>query len=310
MNNTSIESIVVGFGLDGVLFDILRDKCLGKFVENVVYLFSFLDTFMENHNDFVFLNQLMSFLSGQVEFSCNEQKLSNVINSLNTLFENTFRFQFYHLHFKEFLLKDFENRMGANLELFKVNPLAFEKSTSRKEAFEQVCKDFGVGHLYYHRPFKEWDVKSYANIGKYVFCVEMSAFEMGSFHGLTRFYVRFIKDLSTIARSLVDVTKKMTGETRSPHLEFSYHSSILYFSFEVDYDQFEGFDNEEQAPKLFIVSTVSKDYLRQQFGCEKGARLRSLAPTANGRPYPVTPHLVGTSGDLKSAVVMNVEVGV
>ncbi|KAI5652559.1 hypothetical protein M9H77_29746 [Catharanthus roseus] len=34
--------------------------------------------------------------------------------------------------------KDFENRMGDNLELFKVNPLAFEKSNYRKEAFEQA----------------------------------------------------------------------------------------------------------------------------------------------------------------------------
>ncbi|KAI5681045.1 hypothetical protein M9H77_02272 [Catharanthus roseus] len=126
MNNASIESIVVGFVLDGVLFDILHDKCLGKFVENVGYVSSFLDTFMENHNDFVFLNQLMSFVSGQVEFSCNEQKLSNVINSFNTLFEYAFGFQFYHLHFKEFLLKGFENRMGDNIELFKVSPLALK----------------------------------------------------------------------------------------------------------------------------------------------------------------------------------------
>ncbi|KAI5667011.1 hypothetical protein M9H77_16864 [Catharanthus roseus] len=116
MNNASIESIVVCFGLDGALFDILHDKCLGKFVENVGYVSSFLDTFMETHNDLVSLNQPMSF---------------------------------------EFLLKDFENLMGVNLELLKVNPLAFEKSNLRKEAFKQVWKDFVVGHLYYHRPFKE-----------------------------------------------------------------------------------------------------------------------------------------------------------
>ncbi|KAI5653405.1 hypothetical protein M9H77_30592 [Catharanthus roseus] len=47
MNNASIEPIVVSFGLDGTLFDILHDKCLGKFVENVGYVSSFLDTFME-----------------------------------------------------------------------------------------------------------------------------------------------------------------------------------------------------------------------------------------------------------------------
>ncbi|KAI5672271.1 hypothetical protein M9H77_12635 [Catharanthus roseus] len=46
MNNTSIESIVVGVGLDGALFDILHDKCLGKFIENVGYVSSSFDTFM------------------------------------------------------------------------------------------------------------------------------------------------------------------------------------------------------------------------------------------------------------------------
>ncbi|KAI5664047.1 hypothetical protein M9H77_23370 [Catharanthus roseus] len=44
MNNASIESIVIGFGLDGALYDILHDKYLGKFVENVGYVSSFLDT--------------------------------------------------------------------------------------------------------------------------------------------------------------------------------------------------------------------------------------------------------------------------
>ncbi|KAI5676949.1 hypothetical protein M9H77_07899 [Catharanthus roseus] len=42
---------------------------------------------------------------------------------------------------KEFLLNDFENQMGVNLELFKVNPLAFEKSNLRKEGFEQEFFD-------------------------------------------------------------------------------------------------------------------------------------------------------------------------
>ncbi|KAI5681843.1 hypothetical protein M9H77_03071 [Catharanthus roseus] len=60
-------------------FDILHDKHLGKFIENVGYVSSFLDTFMENHNDFVPLQQLMPFVSGQVELSCNEQKLSNLL---------------------------------------------------------------------------------------------------------------------------------------------------------------------------------------------------------------------------------------
>ncbi|KAI5676267.1 hypothetical protein M9H77_07217 [Catharanthus roseus] len=67
-----------------------------------------------------------------------------------------FGFQFYRLHFKEFLLKDFEKKMGTNLKLFK------------------------------------------------------SAFEEGSFHDFTRFYKKFIKDLSTIASLLFGEPTKMT----------------------------------------------------------------------------------------------------
>ncbi|KAI5657965.1 hypothetical protein M9H77_26758 [Catharanthus roseus] len=70
---------------------------------------------------------------------------------------------------REFLLKDFESRMGVNLELFKVNPLAFEKSNFRKDAFEQVGKYFVVEHLCYHKPFKGWLSKlvtSCASFGK------------------------------------------------------------------------------------------------------------------------------------------------
>ncbi|KAI5664038.1 hypothetical protein M9H77_23361 [Catharanthus roseus] len=136
MNNASIESIVVGFGLDAALFYILHNKCLGKFVENVGYASSFLGTFLENHNDFVSSNQCMTFVSGQFELSYNEQMLLNVIISLNTLFENTFGFQFYHLHFKEILKKDFENQMGTYLGLIKVNLLTFENSILRNLAFE------------------------------------------------------------------------------------------------------------------------------------------------------------------------------
>ncbi|KAI5657926.1 hypothetical protein M9H77_26719 [Catharanthus roseus] len=55
--------------------------------------------------------------------------------------------------------------------------------------------------------------------------ISKSAFEERSFHGLPN--------------SLIVVTKKMirfTGETCSPHLEFAHNFTILYSSFEVDYD--------------------------------------------------------------------------
>ncbi|KAI5682089.1 hypothetical protein M9H77_03317 [Catharanthus roseus] len=68
------------------------------------------------------------------------------------------------------------------------------------------------------------------------------AFVEKSFHGFTSFSKKSIKDLSTIARSLIDVTKKMLGftwETCSPHLEFdcnkAYYPTTLLSSFEVDY---------------------------------------------------------------------------
>ncbi|KAI5668809.1 hypothetical protein M9H77_18662 [Catharanthus roseus] len=118
----------------------------------------------------------------------------------------------------ELLLKDVENRVGANIELFKVNPLAFEKSNLRKEAFEQVCKDFVS--------IQDWFTPK-------------SAFQEESFHGFTSFYKKFIKDLSTIASSLIVASKKMTEvtwETCSPHLEFdynkAYYSATLLCSFE------------------------------------------------------------------------------
>ncbi|KAI5680980.1 hypothetical protein M9H77_02207 [Catharanthus roseus] len=56
LNNASIESTVVGIRLDGASFDMQHDKCLGKLVKNVDYVSSFLDTFVENYNDFVSLN--------------------------------------------------------------------------------------------------------------------------------------------------------------------------------------------------------------------------------------------------------------
>ncbi|KAI5681818.1 hypothetical protein M9H77_03046 [Catharanthus roseus] len=223
----------------------------------------------------------MSFMSGQVEFSCNGQKLSNVINSLKTLFENTFGFQFYHLHFKEFLLEDFENRMGVNLELLKVNPSAFEKSNLRKEADKcpvevkmmkgrngrngakttktelsaKIQQPIVRGRLTYRCCGKKGidnrdlpravghtllvavgNEMLFANLGKYEFCVEhgtflgyvmnfqglqvgaimvqaikdwltsKSTFEGRSFYGFTSFYRKYIKDQSTITRSLIDGT--------------------------------------------------------------------------------------------------------
>ncbi|KAI5649711.1 hypothetical protein M9H77_35716 [Catharanthus roseus] len=120
----------------------------------------------------------------------------------------------------------------------------------------------------------------------------VQAIKERSLHGFTSFYRKFIKDLITIARSLIDVTKKMNGfiwEIYSPHLEFAHNFTILYSSCEVDYgfkllisfalmslsidhalsldrkrkNKFESFDDEGQVSKLHIISTISKDYLRE-----------------------------------------------
>ncbi|KAI5675851.1 hypothetical protein M9H77_06801 [Catharanthus roseus] len=60
--------------------------------------------------------------------------------------------------FRELLLKEFENQMGVNLELFKVNTLAFENSNLRKETFEQEFFDI-VGSKEKCRP--SWNVGNF-----------------------------------------------------------------------------------------------------------------------------------------------------
>ncbi|KAI5648877.1 hypothetical protein M9H77_34882 [Catharanthus roseus] len=53
LNDASfVDPNIVGFELECTLVYILHNKCIEKFVENGDYLFSFLDTFMENHNGF------------------------------------------------------------------------------------------------------------------------------------------------------------------------------------------------------------------------------------------------------------------
>ncbi|KAI5662307.1 hypothetical protein M9H77_21630 [Catharanthus roseus] len=157
LDDTSlVDPNIVDFELDWALFDILHDEYLGKFIKDVDYVFPFLDAFMKNLDGVILLNQCFHLLSNQVEFFCNELELLNVIESLNSFLENKFGFKFYHLNFKDFLLKDFENQMGAYFEMVKVNPLAFENSILGKEAFEHICKYFVVEHLNYRIPFKDW----------------------------------------------------------------------------------------------------------------------------------------------------------
>ncbi|KAI5680975.1 hypothetical protein M9H77_02202 [Catharanthus roseus] len=110
-----VDLEVVRSRLDCELFDVFHDNFKEKFAGNRDSILSFFEIFMKNFVGALSLKKPLAFLGNQVEFLCHEQKLSNVIKSLNTLHENTFGFQFCHLHFKKLLLKDFENQ---NARLF------------------------------------------------------------------------------------------------------------------------------------------------------------------------------------------------
>ncbi|KAI5671331.1 hypothetical protein M9H77_11695 [Catharanthus roseus] len=66
-----VDPKIVGFELDCALLDILHDECLRKFIENIDYVFPFLDAFMKNLDGVIHSNQRFHILSGQVELSCN-----------------------------------------------------------------------------------------------------------------------------------------------------------------------------------------------------------------------------------------------
>ncbi|KAI5653001.1 hypothetical protein M9H77_30188 [Catharanthus roseus] len=107
LDDTSfVDPYIVGFELNYALFDILHDEYLGKFIKEVDYAFPFLGAFMKDLDGLISSNQCFHLFSDQFEFSYIEHKISSVVNSLN-LFENRFGFKFYHLYFKDFLLKGF-----------------------------------------------------------------------------------------------------------------------------------------------------------------------------------------------------------
>ncbi|KAI5676826.1 hypothetical protein M9H77_07776 [Catharanthus roseus] len=62
---------IVSFELDCALFDIVHDKCLGKFCEDMDYVFPFVDAFMKNLDGVILLNQCHHLFSSQFEFSYN-----------------------------------------------------------------------------------------------------------------------------------------------------------------------------------------------------------------------------------------------
>ncbi|KAI5667462.1 hypothetical protein M9H77_17315 [Catharanthus roseus] len=113
-------------------------------------------------------------------------------------------------------------------------------------------RHFGVGNFssydtsFEHTPYDDYrdygrELKLFLELyASYVTLVGnvMSSFDEKSLNGLTSFCESFIKELSTIASSLIVVTKmitRFTWEACSSHFEFAHKSTILYSSFEVVY---------------------------------------------------------------------------
>ncbi|KAI5652891.1 hypothetical protein M9H77_30078 [Catharanthus roseus] len=206
----NFEDSIVGFlEFNCASFVVFHEHFKERYVENCDPILSFFKNFVNDFDGIMFLNLSLPSLSNLVKLICHKQNLANVITSLNTLFESTFGFQFYHLDFKELLSKDFENQMGANLEFCKVNTLAFENSNLRKEAFEQVCKDFfcveNCNYLGYVVSLQGLQVG--ANMVQAIkdCLTSRSSFEERSFHSFASFYRKVIKDFSTIDSSLMVV---------------------------------------------------------------------------------------------------------
>ncbi|KAI5681107.1 hypothetical protein M9H77_02334 [Catharanthus roseus] len=119
------EMQIISLFLTHLELPLKRNICLSFILHLVV--------FMKDFIGFATSNQL-SFLSGHIEFFLNEHELSNVVESLKTLFENAYDFQFYHSHFKKFMLKkDFENKMGVRFEELQASPCVFVKTILEKK---------------------------------------------------------------------------------------------------------------------------------------------------------------------------------
>ncbi|KAI5682068.1 hypothetical protein M9H77_03296 [Catharanthus roseus] len=83
---------------------------------------------------------------------------------------------FHEVSFEELKsLLNFENKIEANLEMLKVNILAFEKSILRKEAFEQLAMG---KRFFHHLPFKDVDINLFFDLQDFftLTCVTIGEF--------------------------------------------------------------------------------------------------------------------------------------
>ncbi|KAI5663354.1 hypothetical protein M9H77_22677 [Catharanthus roseus] len=104
-NASFADPNIVSCELECALFYVLLDKSMGKYVKQCYYVLPFLGVFMRNINGFILLKQHEVFLNEQIAFVSGKYEPSIEVT---TFFGNTFGFKIYHLHFKKFLLKDFE----------------------------------------------------------------------------------------------------------------------------------------------------------------------------------------------------------
>lgn len=112
----------------------------GKSIEHLQSYLIFHRYFYKEPWWFCSLNQLMVFLSDQMELLYNEHELSSAFRSLKSLCENDHGFKFYHMHFKDFfLLKVFENQVEFYFAMFKVNLLS-SKSYFEKDFFRTILE--------------------------------------------------------------------------------------------------------------------------------------------------------------------------
>ncbi|KAI5676964.1 hypothetical protein M9H77_07914 [Catharanthus roseus] len=162
-SSTALFLTLLFYLMKFLMRSVLYAKFHEKFIGIVVISLSFYETLMKNFVGVVPFNQLFSLLSGQIKFLKHE--LSNVIDSLNSMFRNDHGFKFYHMYFKEFLLlKYFETKVEVGFEMFKGILGHFLKANVRNESFEQSWKAFTDKHLSHHVPFKEWCRKLFISV--------------------------------------------------------------------------------------------------------------------------------------------------
>ncbi|KAI5654065.1 hypothetical protein M9H77_31252 [Catharanthus roseus] len=135
-------------------------KFKGELVENYDYVSSFLCTSMKIFTGIIPSIQFLCFVSHQLEFPYDEQKVLNVDKFLKALIENIHGFQFYHFHFKEFMwLLVCGKKMSSSFKLLKAHLCDLEKAIFENGVFELNLKNLVEKHLVYYITFIDFILK-------------------------------------------------------------------------------------------------------------------------------------------------------